>query len=47
MTYTIALLLFHFDLSLAEESVHWGSDMKAYVFWDKPPLKVYAKIANH
>lgn len=35
----LARLLWHFDLTLCEESLDWESQ-KAYILWDKPPLWV-------
>ena len=35
----LARLLWHFDLTLCEESRGW-ENQKAYLLWDKPPLWV-------
>ncbi|TVY15286.1 Cytochrome P450 monooxygenase FUM2 [Lachnellula arida] len=35
----LARMLWHFDISLCEESARWN-DQKVFIFWDKPDLIV-------
>lgn len=39
MRVILAKVLWHFDLSLCEESLNW-LDQKSYNVWEKPPLFV-------
>lgn len=39
MRIILSKMLFHFDLSLEEESENWR-DQEVYTLWQKPALKV-------
>lgn len=38
---TLARLIFHFDLSLANDSKDWIDRQKIYFLWQRMPLNVY------
>jgi hypothetical protein len=40
MRLILALVIFNFDMTLADESVDW-MDQKNFLMWQKGPLKVY------
>jgi hypothetical protein len=40
MRLILALIIFNFDMRLADESVDW-MDQRNYLMWKKGPLKVY------
>ncbi len=44
MRFTIARVLFKFDLELCEESLRWA-DQKVFALWEKKPLMCRMKIA--
>jgi hypothetical protein len=41
----LARVLWHFDLTLCDESKHWNQQ-KEYILWDKPDLMVKLKARN-
>ncbi|KEQ90829.1 hypothetical protein AUEXF2481DRAFT_9105 [Aureobasidium subglaciale EXF-2481] len=45
MRLLLSMTLFHFDLTLEEESKDW-SDQKVYLLWDKKPLMVRLKAVR-
>lgn len=45
MRLILALIIFNFDLKLADESREWIKQ-KNYLTWYKPPLKVYLTPRN-
>lgn len=40
MRLIMALVIFNFDIKLADESENW-IQQKNFLMWQKPPLKVY------
>lgn len=41
MRLILAKIVYNFDLKIADDSLRWLKDQKAYNLWDKPALNVY------
>jgi cytochrome P450 len=40
MRLLLTKMLFHFDFELADESQDWYANMRAFMVWERMPLKV-------
>ncbi|KAH7346072.1 cytochrome P450 [Pyrenochaeta sp. MPI-SDFR-AT-0127] len=48
MRLTLARLLWSFDIALADEKDRWDwGEQKTYIFWDKKPLEIILRRADH
>ena len=46
MMSVMSRMLFHFDMTLCDESIGWGHKQKTFVFWEKPPLMVRLALSD-
>ncbi|KAF3015244.1 hypothetical protein E8E14_001181 [Neopestalotiopsis sp. 37M] len=47
MRLILAKIVYNFDLKIADDSLRWLQDQKAYNLWDKPALNVYLTPVTH
>jgi hypothetical protein len=45
MRLILAMVLYHFDMSLCDESKNWN-DQKVFALWEKSPLMVTLALAD-
>ena len=43
MRLVLANMVYNFDLELATESKGWAEKQRAYLLWERGPLKVFVK----